>query len=265
MHFVNDDENPLSSNKLSVFNSLKKPMGSNLIKGQEKTEMVAGLLLAVVLLLHVGTIMTMMSSLNPPITKPTQQLIEVSLLAAPVKQTKPQAAAPSQSPVPPVKKTAEPKTPLKPVVKKPKPLPPKPSAKPVETKVDTPLPPVVSALPAVDAPNKPSVAVSSSPKPPPAPIAQPAPKGDVRAACVSCPSLAFPAIAKRRGWQGVVVLKFELDASGQAINIVVEQSSGHELLDEAAIENAKASRFSTQATEASRKVTKTYKFTIKEE
>jgi protein TonB len=77
--------------------------------------------------------------------------------------------------------------------------------------------------------------------------------------------LAFPAIAKRRGWQGVVVLKFELDASGQAINIVVEQSSGHELLDEAAIENAKASRFSTQATEASRKVTKTYKFTIKEE
>ena len=264
MHFVNDDENPLSPNKLGVFNSRKKPLGSKLIKGQEQTEMVAGLLLAVVLVLHVGTIMTMMSSLNPPIKKPTPQLIEVSLLAAPVTQTKPQAAAPSQSPVPPVKKAAEPKTPLKPVVKKPKPLPPKPSAKPVETKADAPLPPVVSALPAVDAPNKPSVAVSASPKPP-APIAQPAPKADVRATCVSCPSLAFPAIAKRRGWQGVVVLKFELDASGQAVNIVVEQSSGHELLDEAAIENAKESRFSTQATEASRKVTKTYKFTIKEE
>lgn len=263
MHFVNDDENPLSPNKLGVFNSRKKSVGSNLIKGHEQTEMVAGLLLVVVLFLHVGTIMTMMSSLNPPIKKPTPQLIEVSLLAA-VTQTKPQAAAPSQSSVPPVKKAAEPKTPLKPVVKKPKPLPPKPSVKPVETKADAPLPPVVTPLPALDAPNKPAVAVSSSPKPP-APIAQPAPKGDVRATCVSCPALAFPAIAKHRGWQGVVVLKFELDASGQAINIIVEQSSGHELLDEAAIENAKESRFSTQATEASRKVTKTYKFTIKEE
>jgi protein TonB len=45
----------------------------------------------------------------------------------------------------------------------------------------------------------------------------------------------YPAQAVRRGWQGTVQLGFEIDTGGRINNIYVAQSSGHTLLDRAAV------------------------------
>ncbi|MBE0509094.1 MAG: energy transducer TonB [Gammaproteobacteria bacterium] len=45
----------------------------------------------------------------------------------------------------------------------------------------------------------------------------------------------YPALAVRRGWQGTVQLGFEIDTGGRISNIHVAQSSGHALLDRAAV------------------------------
>lgn len=45
----------------------------------------------------------------------------------------------------------------------------------------------------------------------------------------------YPTQAVRRGWQGTVQLGFEVDTGGRISNIHVAQSSGHALLDRAAV------------------------------
>ncbi|WP_369600202.1 energy transducer TonB [Hahella sp. SMD15-11] len=45
----------------------------------------------------------------------------------------------------------------------------------------------------------------------------------------------YPRQARLRRWEGTVTVRFTLDASGQILEIVVEQSSGKPLLDRAAL------------------------------
>ena len=67
---------------------------------------------------------------------------------------------------------------------------------------------------------------------------------DFRAASLGNRPADYPRLARQRGWQGQVVLKVRVSASGKASDILVETSSGHELLDEAAIEAVRSWRFS---------------------
>ena len=44
----------------------------------------------------------------------------------------------------------------------------------------------------------------------------------------------YPAIARRRGWEGRVVLRVEVDSDGRPLSVAIAQSSDHSVLDDAA-------------------------------
>jgi protein TonB len=56
------------------------------------------------------------------------------------------------------------------------------------------------------------------------------------AAYLHNPKPDYPALAKRRQWEGKVILKVRVLADGKASQVSVATSSGHDILDEAAIE-----------------------------
>lgn len=53
----------------------------------------------------------------------------------------------------------------------------------------------------------------------------------------------YPAAARRRGWEGTVRLEILTDASGAVESVSVEESSGHAVLDDAAVEAARTWTF----------------------
>jgi protein TonB len=57
------------------------------------------------------------------------------------------------------------------------------------------------------------------------------------------PKPDYPAVARSRGWQGKVLLRVKVSAEGLSDDVSVEQSSGHDILDESAVEAVKKWRF----------------------
>jgi protein TonB len=53
-------------------------------------------------------------------------------------------------------------------------------------------------------------------------------------------ALVYPSLARRRGWEGVVRLSFTLFADGTLAGLAVVASSGHDLLDQAALAAVRA-------------------------
>ncbi|MFK5733478.1 MAG: energy transducer TonB [Gammaproteobacteria bacterium] len=149
----------------------------------------------------------------PPMT------IEFAAPAPPVVEPPPPAPAPPivEPPPPPVVDELAAKPAPKPVPKpKPKPAP-KPVAKPEPKPVETPPPPV--AAPAPVAP------------PAPAPVTPPS----ANAAYLKNPAPEYPQMAQRRGWEGTVLLRVEVLASGKPGQIQIQKSSGRDALDAAAL------------------------------
>ncbi|WP_156302684.1 energy transducer TonB, partial [Methylogaea oryzae] len=64
-----------------------------------------------------------------------------------------------------------------------------------------------------------------------------------RASYLNNPAPKYPMLAKERHWEGLVVLKVQVLADGSSGGVSVEQSSGHDVLDEAAAEAARHWRF----------------------
>jgi protein TonB len=128
----------------------------------------------------------------------------------------------------------------------PKPLPVKPKlVKPVEP------PPVLAA--ATDAPS-PYVAPPPPPVPVPveivAPPAPPAPPAPVRvippnfnADYLKNPPPVYPATARRQGQQGRVMLRVLVNTAGTADRVEIRNSSGHGLLDGAALDAVRQWKF----------------------
>lgn len=268
MHFFKEDKVVLNRpgfkassrgfGKLSapVVNIAMRFIGT-VFRDGERSRFIGFLLLVLVSLLHVWLALKLVHSTQKQ-EKIKPVLIEVSLMASLV-----QAHNISPPVIPP--KIVKPKTveSKQPVQSSPKKKMPSEQSKLIAKKVVSKQPAEVVTVPHFEA-FKPIVnAVAPVAKP--APIVAPVAKENERATCVACPELKFPTIAQRRGWQGSVLLKFQLTPSGLAENITVVRSSGHELLDETAIENAKESRFTTTNTGELRNVTKSYKFTLKEE
>lgn len=54
---------------------------------------------------------------------------------------------------------------------------------------------------------------------------------------------AYPRSARKRGWQGTVILEILVDVEGSAKDIRVNESSGYDVLDEAAASGAKKWKF----------------------
>jgi TonB family protein len=65
-----------------------------------------------------------------------------------------------------------------------------------------------------------------------------------RASCAYCPQPHYPLIARARGWQGTVEVLLSVLADGSVNAATLWRSSGHSVLDQAAVTAAQHSRFS---------------------
>ena len=181
--------------------------------------------------------------------KPAQ--IEIRLLAAPTPPapTPPTPPAPpAPAPPPPVIETPPPPPPPKPEPPpKPKPKPvPKPKPKPVPKPAPEPPPAPVESAPAAPtpSPSAPASAQSAAPAAPSAATA-PAPREAVYVAPVPVGKVQpnFPLLARRRGWEGTVVVRFQVDTEGEVTKVEIAESSGRSILDEEAIRAVKRRPF----------------------
>lgn len=189
-----------------------------------------GILLGVfALVLHGAVIYWLNTTPAPPLPVVPPQVppmtIEFSQPAPPappvVEPPPPAPAPPVVEPPPPVvdELAAKPK-------EKPKPIK-KPVIKPVAKPVDKPLPKPAEPVPAPT-----PVAAPAPPAPPaPAPVTPPS----ATAGYLKNPAPQYPDLAMRRGWEGTVLLRVQVMASGQPGEIQIQKSSGRTQLDEAAL------------------------------
>lgn len=163
----------------------------------------------------------------PPMT------IEFSAPTTPVVEPPPPEPVPQpvvEEPPPPVVDENAVKPPPPKPIPKPKPKPvakPKPTPKPVE---QPPAPPKAEAPAAPPAPPAP---------PAPAPVTPPS----AHAGYLHNPAPEYPALAQRRGWEGTVMLRVHVLASGSPSDIQVQTSSGREALDQAAVKAVQRWKF----------------------
>ena len=99
-----------------------------------------------------------------------------------------------------------------------------------------------TAAPSAPVPARPGVGAPSSIKRPELPRSGGSAAGGAyegakaNAAYLHNPRPEYPALAKRRQWEGRVLLKVQVLASGRAAQVSIAASSGHEVLDEAALD-----------------------------
>ena len=75
----------------------------------------------------------------------------------------------------------------------------------------------------------------AEPAPRHVPPSQPTPFVEARTVDAENAPPTYPRIARRRGWEGEVWLRFSIDASGAVTDVHLLRSSGHEVLDRAAL------------------------------
>ncbi len=246
-------------------------------RSDRRSRHVMVLLSVLVLALH-ALILIWLAGPKPRAIQQKPVIIEVSLLPEPappaVEQSTPAPApAPALADRTPPKKIKTPKPVAKEPPKKTRPQPKKQAElpKPVVEKADESLAKLVEEARSMHFETfQPQTNTAKTSKPAPPNTASNATKATnpgkskavERAACVSCPEPDYPALARRRGWQGSVVLKFQLTTDGSAQNIIVFRSSGHPQLDQAAIDNAKESRFTRGEPGVIRTATKQYNFRL---
>lgn len=125
-------------------------------------------------------------------------------------------------------------------------------------------PRLVRAAPEMAAPAAPGVKPATdvtAPQQLSAQHAQPDAEPDYKAGYLNNPRPAYPMVARRMGWQGRVILNVEVLAEGASGTVVVFHGSGHEVLDNAAMNTVKGWRF-TPARHGGRAVTQWFKVPI---
>jgi protein TonB len=173
-----------------------------------------------------------------------QQPLMASLIVPPAP---PKVEEPAKVPDPPKPLTQRPR-----VEPPPKPLPPPPLLSAPESApspvVVAPPPaevPVPAVLPAPSAAleERPAPAIAAAPSAPPAPRVEPvvAPRFD--ADYLDNPAPAYPALSRRMGEQGRVLLRVYVHADGSVGQVEIAESSGFERLDRAAREAVARWRF----------------------
>ncbi|MDO8350678.1 MAG: energy transducer TonB [Gallionella sp.] len=197
------------------------------------------LVVILVVLVHV-LLLGYWASLPLPATVHHEMSASITIMPNPV-QAAPQLTTPRPATQPKQKPKPAPALQPKPVV----------SAEPAEIRHDQAavVPPAAPAETVAPRP-----AVDASPIPPDR-------EPDYRAAYLSNPVPAYPMVARRMGWQGKVVLNVEVLASGLPGQIKLHQSSGREVLDNAAANTVKNWRF-VPAQHAGRAVTQWFRVPI---
>ncbi len=148
---------------------------------------------------------------------------------------------------PPAPKTAPPPPPPRPA---PKARAPRPAPTPMPAAIPDPTPApaapvgILTEPPPAPPTDAPVVAAPPTPPAPPAPPAPPKielPSSD--AAYLNNPKPGYPAISKRLGEQGKVLLRVLIDADGKPQKVEINQSSGFDRLDRQAQEAVMRWRF----------------------
>lgn len=123
---------------------------------------------------------------------------------------------------------------------------PQPAAKPepMERQRIRPVPRVERPAAAAEQAEPPlPMADSAPPQPADAMPGLPDREPDYRAAYLNNPAPAYPIVARRMGWRGKVVLRVEVLANGLPGQVSLQQGSGHEALDNAALQAVRNWRF----------------------
>jgi protein TonB len=181
-------------------------------------------MVALVVALHAGVVLAWMMQPEQPAIAVSEMSVSIAMQQAEV--AKPQAQPGQPKPQPRIERTE------KQIQKQPM----------QEVAEAAPQPSPATPAPAVAAP--PAVAA--------APVIDTAP--DYKAAYLNNPRPAYPMVARRMGWEGRVVLNVEVLAEGSCGDANVFQSSGHDVLDNAAMKAVKTWRF-VPATRAGRPIT----------
>ncbi len=141
------------------------------------------------------------------------------------------------------------------VLPKPLPVKPTPQQKQLATPPSPPLPVLAAATdapstvtalpPPSPVPPAPIEAALVAAAPPAAPPAKPAPvvPPNFNANYLNNPAPAYPAISRRLGHQGKVVMRVLVNAGGSADQVEIRTNSGHDLLDQAALNAVRRWRF----------------------
>lgn len=194
-----------------------------------------------VLAFHAAALWALQSGL---LVRAVEVVVPVEILSQFIEPPKPTPPPPPPPPAPP---PPPPKV-QKPVVKPKAPAPP-PAPKPMAIKDPTPAPaaPVGVIEPPPPAPPiEQPVAVAPAPPapPPPAPPAPPKvqmPSTD--ASYLQNPSPVYPAISRRLGEQGKVIVRVLIGTNGQPERAEIKQSSGFDRLDRSAMEYVMKCRY----------------------
>lgn len=239
MYLFKTHEDALPNNKLASFidsGGAAKPGPDSLwqtLLGEEQPTSMLRLLTVMVFLLHVWGLQQLLKP-EEKVTAAQPLMMEVSMIA--MSAPKPAVAPPPPAPPPPEKKPP-PKKPLpKPVPKKAPPIVQKaPEHAPVEP-VSEPEPTPVNSTTT-------SAPVTTTATSTTATNAEQFTEANFRANYAHNPKPEYPMIAKSRGWQGKVMLRVQVSAEGLSDSVAVETSSGHEMLDESAVEAVKKWKF----------------------
>lgn len=215
--------------------------------GEERPRPMSMWLTILVILLHVWVAQRLLKPAEPvekliPAQPMMMEIIQ-TVAAAPQQSatiTKPEA---SPKPLPPKKSPVKPLKKPKPVVKKTAEVVPKKSV----------IKPIKVAKP-VD--STPEDSVVEAPSAPPAPVKTIAPKiatapkkaevfteANFQANYGFNPKPHYPSIARREHWEGRVTLRIQVSADGSVNGVSVQRSSGHEELDDSAVEAVRKWRF----------------------
>ncbi len=179
----------------------------------------------------------------PDLIAPRSQDVRIDLVAFVKPVEKPHPAVPKATPPKPKPKKTKPRPVPAPVIKpaaRPRPVPPAP---PPESLPETPEP---DALPPQD-----QTVSEAGPAEAPAPEAPSEATADDSAAVqVSVPLYdinpppRYPRAARKRNYQGTVVLEVRVTADGSVAEVRINQSSGYAILDRSAVKSVKGWRFS---------------------
>lgn len=132
--------------------------------------------------------------------------------------------------------------PVKPVPVKPVPQP-KPQPKPVVQRVVTDKPVAAPAPEPKPLPVPPQPAPKPVEQPPEPVLAAPVVPPRFDAAYLNNPSPSYPALSRRNGEAGKVMLRVQVSSDGQPLQIELQRSSGYSRLDDAAIAAVRQWRF----------------------
>lgn len=203
------------------------------LTGEEKPISMGSLLLTLVLSLHLWAVIRMLQPAEA-VTKAQPMIMEVSLIAAPRQQA---AATPIAQAKPEEPKKQPDKKPVKkkqPVVRKqmelPKPLAMAEAMLPAPSTAESAPPPVAPSA-AANVSNKAATETAAFTE------------ANFNANYGSNPKPKYPSTATSRGWEGTVRLLVSVSAEGDSEEVTVQHSSGHDVLDEAAIEAVERWKF----------------------